>query len=85
LPAVRVGGAGDPPAPLGDSPSGTRIPRRNRVIFIPPGGSPGGTGKLPVLPTLVAYAALSLRVAALGMKAGGVNRIALPLHAGFLL
>jgi len=54
-----VGGAGGPPAPLPDSsgPSGTETTFRVQepaqvggVIPIPPGESPGGTGRLPVPP-----------------------------------
>jgi len=57
-----VGSAGDSPAPLGDSPSGTeKACRIGKLVFfccvtpIPPGESPGGTGKLPVPPTLNTY------------------------------
>jgi len=50
-----VGGAGDPPAPLGDPPSGTGvtsvcsedIPLRTAVLPVPSGESPDGTGESP--------------------------------------
>src|SRR5262249_38929797 len=53
-----VGGAGDSPAPLGDSPSGTgSTPGCNKEVSVqavllpvPSGGSPNGTGESPVLP-----------------------------------
>src|SRR6185503_6716171 len=55
-----VGGAGDPPAPLGDSPSGTGwtfacctdVPLRTARLPVPSGGSPDGTAESPVPPTL---------------------------------
>jgi len=55
-----VGGAGDSPAPLGDSPSETgaaaldqrRAKLSSTPIAIPSGGSPDGTGESPVLPSL---------------------------------
>lgn len=55
-----VGSAGDSPAPLGDSPSGTGLALsyskevlvRAALLPIPSGGSPDGTGESPVLPTL---------------------------------
>src|ERR1017187_6184235 len=53
-----MGGTGDPPVPVGDSPTGrpglsmTLWPEfRARTPFsIPSGGSPDGTGQRPVLP-----------------------------------
>src|SRR5437667_9357195 len=44
------GGAGDPPSPLGGSPSGVEEVLPCGLNAIPPGGSPGGTGQWPVLP-----------------------------------
>src|SRR5258708_1024789 len=53
-----MGSAGDPPVPVGDSPTGR--PRRSLTKHlsllargapsVPPGESPGGTGQWPVLP-----------------------------------
>ncbi len=55
---AAMGGAGDPPAPLGDPPNGTGSRQRTARHAglpttrspIPSGGSPGGTGGSPVLP-----------------------------------
>ena len=54
------GGAGDSPAPPGDPPGGLVVmPRgentailRSMPLQVPSGGSPGGTGGSPVLPTV---------------------------------
>jgi len=53
-----MGGAGDPPAPVGDPPTGTaasniakrRAPLARTVAPVPSGESPDGTGVSPVLP-----------------------------------
>jgi len=53
-----VGSAGDPPAPVGDPPTGTALAReakgasrsRAKVSLTPSGGSPDGTGQWPVPP-----------------------------------
>src|SRR5881397_178725 len=53
-----MGGAGDPPAPVGDPPTGTaasnvakrRSPLARTVARGPSGESPDGTGGSPVLP-----------------------------------
>src|SRR5437867_829162 len=54
------GSAGDPPAPLGDSPSGMRATSpmardgssHFQPLAVPSGESPDGTGQWPVLPPL---------------------------------
>ncbi len=54
----KMGSTGDPPVPLGDSPSGrSKRPLSKhlsllatRSLPVPPGESPGGTGQWPVLP-----------------------------------
>src|SRR5881628_3634845 len=53
-----MGGAGDPPAPVGDPPTGTAAsyvakrpcPLARNVAPVPSGKSPDGTGGSPVLP-----------------------------------
>src|SRR5437879_40130 len=53
-----MGSTGDPPVPLGDSPSGRArrpLPKGQSLLApgalpVPPGESPGGTGQWPVLP-----------------------------------
>src|SRR6266568_1655889 len=53
-----MGSTGDPPVPVGDSPTGRSrrpLPQDrsflgSRAIPVPPGESPGGTGQWPVLP-----------------------------------
>src|SRR2546427_2812775 len=55
---LEIGGAGDPPAPVGDPPTGTAAsnvaksprPLARAVASIPSGESPDGTGGSPVLP-----------------------------------
>src|SRR5206468_1190405 len=57
-PVLKMGGAGDPPAPVGDPPTGTaasniamrRSPLARTVAPVPSGESPDGTGGSPVLP-----------------------------------
>ncbi len=52
------GSTGDPPVPVGDSPTGRARPPLPKGLFllapgalpVPPGESPGGTGQWPVLP-----------------------------------
>jgi len=59
-----VGSTGDSPVPAGDPPDGTGsgIERKGTVSphadisAIPPGGSPGGAGESPALPSLNGYA-----------------------------
>jgi len=54
----KMGSTGDPPVPVGDSPTGRarRPPLKGPSLFgsgaipVPPGESPGGTGQWPVLP-----------------------------------
>jgi len=61
-PRMYLGGAGDSPAPFGDSPNGTRenrsMSRRHTGLRAfpanPPGESPGGTGQWPVPPSVTA-------------------------------
>src|SRR6266498_3075704 len=55
---LKLGSAGDSPAPVGDPPTGTaegslvkRLSLARDVIPVPSGGSPDGTGGSPVLPT----------------------------------
>src|SRR5216117_2064189 len=58
---LKMGGAGDSPAPVGDPPTGTALshvakrpfslPRT--VVSVPSGGSPDGTGGSPVLPETI--------------------------------
>ena len=58
---LNMGSAGDSPAPVGDSPTGTApshvanrpfsLPRT--VVSVPSGGSPDGTGGSPVLPETI--------------------------------
>src|SRR5436309_1756693 len=58
-PVLKMGGAGDPPAPVGDPPTGTaasnvakrRCPLAQTFTLVPSGQSPDGTGGSPVLPT----------------------------------
>ncbi|MBI3192154.1 MAG: hypothetical protein HYZ36_05755 [Pedosphaera parvula] len=65
LSPVSRGSAGDPPASLGDSPSGTAVaPACNKnlsasavPLSVPSGGSPDGTGRSPVLPRSTSSAA----------------------------
>jgi len=53
-----MGGAGDPPAPVGDPPTGTAAsnvaktpcPLARTVALVSSGESPDGTGGSPVLP-----------------------------------
>src|SRR5216117_859159 len=55
---LKMGGAGDSPAPVGDPPTGTALSHVARrpfslprsVVSVPSGGSPDGTGRSPVLP-----------------------------------
>ena len=55
---LKMGGAGDPPAPVGDPPTGTGAsnvakrpwPLARIVAPVPSGESPDGTGGSPVLP-----------------------------------
>ncbi len=57
-PVLKMGGAGDPPAPVGDPPTGTATshvakrpcPLARTVAPVPSGESPDGTGGSPVLP-----------------------------------
>ena len=57
-PVLKMGGAGDPPAPVGDPPAGTaasKLPKRpcpspRTVAPVPFGASPDGTDGSPVLP-----------------------------------
>jgi len=57
-PVLKMGGAGDPPAPVGDSPTGTpasnvakmRCSLTQTAAIVPSGESPDGTGGSPVLP-----------------------------------
>jgi len=57
-PVLKIGGAGDPPAPVGDPPTGTGAsnvakrpcPLARIVAPVPSGESPDGTGGSPVLP-----------------------------------
>ena len=57
-PVLKLGGAGDPPAPVGDPPTGTgasnvaksAYPLARIVALVPSGESPDGTGGSPVLP-----------------------------------
>jgi enolase len=56
---VLLGSTGDPPEPVGDSPTGTEVGGRYRDatalpkggLDFPPGQWPGGTGESPVLPS----------------------------------
>jgi len=59
------GGAGDPPAPFGDSPNGTSAGPGCEVastpaLAVPPSESPGETGQWPVLPSLNPAASLGI-------------------------
>jgi len=55
---LKIGGAGDPPASVGDPPTGTsasNVAKRpcrlaRTVAPVPSGESPDGTGQWPVLP-----------------------------------
>ena len=55
---LKTGSAGGPPAPVGDSPTGTAERNLTKRLFllartvspVPSGGSPDGTGGSPVLP-----------------------------------
>src|SRR6266496_5618081 len=66
--AFSGGGAGDTPAPPGDPPGGMAVlsgcektvPFCSMPLPVPSGGSPGGTGGSPVLPTLNTYRASAL-------------------------
>jgi len=57
-PVLKMGGAGDPPAPVGDPPTGTpasklakrRFTLARTIARVPSGESPDGTGGSPVLP-----------------------------------
>lgn len=53
----EMGGTGDPPVPSGDSPLGTKDTRKQtvnsgteKIVSIPSGQWPDGTGESPVLP-----------------------------------
>jgi len=56
--ALKMGGAGDSPTPVGDPPTGTALSHvakrplslARAVVSVPSGGSPDGTGASPVLP-----------------------------------
>src|SRR6266516_1959405 len=56
-----MGGAGDPPAPVGDPPTGTpasnvakmRCSLTQTAALVPSGESPDGTGGSPVLPATI--------------------------------
>src|SRR5438093_4376779 len=55
---LKMGGAGDSPAPVGDPPTGTALSHAAKrpillprtIASVPSGGSPDGTGESPVLP-----------------------------------
>ena len=68
-----MGGMGDPPVPVGDSPTGTsKAAPRNRppsfvggALSIPSGESPDGTGQWPVLPRIESQTR-SMRICTIG-------------------
>ena len=68
-----MGGTGDPPVPVGDSPTGTsKAGPRNRppsfvggALSIPSGESPDGTGQWPVLPRIESQTR-SMRICTIG-------------------
>jgi len=83
-PVLKMGGAGDSPAPVGDSPTGTAAMTRAKrplqslrtIAPVPSGESPDGTGGSPVLPkidfpnTLSRFLSLAAGVAALSFCVG---------------
>src|SRR5437762_13241398 len=73
---LKLGSAGDSPAPVGDPPTGTaeaclvnRLSLARAVTPVPSGGSPDGTGGSPVLPRAFTLLELLIVLAIIGLLA----------------